>query len=180
MSSSSRLQSEATEEFDSDSFWMDNLSISAFGECSPLLFGDVTATLDNSPPLSIDHFPPSFGNDHPLSPRDFEYFNSIEATNEYNVPFSIQPEDLYVIFCLCLESSTMADCAPIPHCVVLAPCIKPLMLNCITNTTPVRQRKQWGRMESSNQPQSNTTSPRSHTHFQSQTQRPHRSILRPQ
>ena len=143
MSSSSRLQSEATEEFNSDSFWMDGLSISAFLEDSPLLFADVTATLDNSPSLQIDHFPPSFGNDHPLPPsRDLEYANYVETTNEYNVPFNIHPEDMYVTFCLCPTTADRTFIDVIPHRVVLAPCTKPLMLNCTTNTTPVRRRKQ--------------------------------------
>lgn len=111
MSSSSRLQPEATE-FNSDSFWMDSIFASAFREDSALLFGDATTTIDNYPPLLIDQFPPSFGNDHPLPPsRGLERVDYVETTNEYNVPFNIQPEDLYVTSRLCPKSWTTTNSA---------------------------------------------------------------------
>ena len=106
--SASPLLSEGTEEFNSDSFWTDCFALQ---QDSLFLFGGLPTTLNDSPTIPIDDFP-SFEDDYPkpppVLPEDFERVNCVDAaTIGYNVPFGIQPEDLYVM--LSLQSPATAN-----------------------------------------------------------------------
>ena len=155
------LQSRLTEEFHSESLWTDDSTSSAFREGTSHFFGGTSTTFDDPPAFSTINLLPSFEDDRlgPLSApsEDLDHTNYVGATNGYNVPFSIQPEDLYVTSALSLYSLTAADRTPISRCVVSVPCIKPLTLSRTMN--PVCQRKQQGCMELFSQCRSNLTSP---------------------
>ena len=97
-------QSESTEELNSEPFWIDSFINSALPQDALHFLEGVTTTLDCPSAFPTDHLP-SFEDD-PLGPppatsNDAEPVNLTDFTvNGYNVPFNIQPEDLYAGFSL--------------------------------------------------------------------------------
>ena len=105
-------QSELTEELNSEPFWIDSFINSALHEDAPHLFEGITTTLDCPPTFPTDHLLPSFEDDHlgppPATSGDAEPVNLMDfVVNGYNVPFSIQPEDLYAGFSLSHRSQKL-------------------------------------------------------------------------
>lgn len=106
------LQSELTEELNSDPFWIDGAISSAFHEDTFRLLEGAATPLEGSPALSTANLLPSFENDN-LGPPSAscggsERVNFVEFTSDTcPIPFGIQPDDLYVTFSLCLLRSIM-------------------------------------------------------------------------
>ena len=142
------LQSELTEDLISEPFWIDSVINSALHQDTSHLFEGVTATLDCSPAFPTDHLLPSFEDDHlgppPATSDGAEPVRSMDfPVSGYNVPFSVQPGDLYAVFSLYpIPPITTTNCTPIPHHVAWTPHIYQLIANCfIMGITLVRRRK---------------------------------------
>jgi hypothetical protein len=142
------LQSKLTEEPNSDPFWIDSIvSSSLHGETFSWSEG-ITTTLDCPPASPTDHLLPSFEDDHlgppPATSDVVEHVSLLDFTaNGYNVPFNIQPEDLYAVFSLHPTSLIKTtDYTTFSHHVAWTPPTNQLSARCsMMRTTPVYQRK---------------------------------------
>ena len=96
------LQSTFPEGPNSESLWIDGVIDSAFREDTPRLFERAATPVEAPPALPTDYLlpfdddhlgppPPSFGDVERVDFSDF-------APNAYNMPFGVQPDDLYAIF----------------------------------------------------------------------------------
>jgi hypothetical protein len=96
------LQSELTEEFNSELFWIDGIVGSAFNEDALRSFEGVTTTLDSPPALPNVHLLPSFEDDYlgspPAQSGDGEHIDMAGFTaNVSNLSLHAGSDDLYVI-----------------------------------------------------------------------------------